>query len=392
MRKQSIKSVKEIFEVFPSNLLDKLGEDTEIDKNVSRLYGELMFKLLIFASVRSDKLSTRILEEIYNGAAFKVFSGKGNHKTRHSSIADRLTTMNYEYFEQIFEWSVEQFSKMIPKGSRLFQKIKRFDSTMISISSALVDWGMRVGRLPRSGHSQVHLKFTMGMHASLPSSIRAFFDQGHLSEETALEEAIMKSKIEDGDIIVFDRGLKNRSVFKAFDNQGIKFVTRGSENIRYEKKGTYRQIKGRKADGLKFIDDMRVVLYQNGHNILEHEFRVIEAEVVEKGKRILFITNIWDLSAMEIARIYKYRWDIEVFFRFMKQQLNIKHLLNRSENGVKIQIYTALITAIMLLVYKKVNQISSYVITKIRFEDRLLFLMIEQAQMIAVKNNNSNFT
>lgn len=373
--------VQQIFKSLPAELLAQIGEQTQVDHNVSRLYGERMLKLLILAMLRSDKISTHTLAYLYDTPFFNALSGKGDHSTRHSSIASRLSTMKPEYFKQLFEWCIAHFGKLIPAKTPLLKKIKRFDSTMVSISSALVDWGMRVGRPPQKGHQQVQLKFTMGLHASLPSSLKTFFDQAHLAEETALKEAIQGANLKKGDIAVFDKGLKSRKTLKVFDEQGIHFVTRGSLNIRYEILELHKKIKGRKADGLKFIQDTKVYLYTNGHQALEHPFRLIEVEDLQTGKTLFFITNIWDLTARQIAQIYRARWDIEVFFRFLKQQLSIKHLINRTENGVQIQIYAALITAMMLLVFKISNKISSYKIAKMKFEDDLLILLFKELQL-----------
>lgn len=377
MGKLKKRDVKELIGSFPKNLLADLGEQTNIDKNVSRLYGDRMFKLLLFSMLRSDRVSTRVMEYFYSTPFFNALSGKGGHTTRHSSIADRLSTMNPEYFQRLFEWSVGHFGKQLP-GAGLLKKIKRFDSTMVAISSALVEWGMRVGRPPSDGYPVVQLKFTMEMHAHLPASVKSFFDQPHLSEETALKEAILAADLQQGDLVVFDKGLKSRKTFQTFDKQGIHFITTGSTNVRYEVLETHRNIKGRKANGLKFIQDVKVHLYRDSNQVLEHPFRLIEAEILESGERIFFITNIWDLSAIKIACIYRHRWDIEVFFRFIKQQLNIKHLINRSKNGVKIQIFTALIAAILVLVFKLGNKIPSYKIAKMKFEDDLLLLIVNE--------------
>lgn len=141
---------------------------------------------------------------------------------------------------------------------------------MIATSSALVDWGMRVGRPPKKGPHKVQLKFTMELHSKLPASVKSFFDQPYLSEENALKEAILEAQLEEGDIVVFDKGLKSRKTLKVFDQQGIKFVTRGAVNIRYEVIETHSKIKGRKADGLKFIQDVKVHLYTDNNQLMEH--------------------------------------------------------------------------------------------------------------------------
>lgn len=371
------KSVIQLLKSIPQSQLERIGEQTGVDSNVSRLYGDRMFKLLLFAMLRGDRISTRIMEYLYNTPFFKALSGKGDHQTRHSSIADRLSSMPPEYFQQIFQWVLERYAKVLGKN-RLFKKIKRFDSTMVPISSALVDWGMRVGRPPDEGYQKVQLKLTMEMHAHLPASVKSFFDQGHLSEEIALKEAILSSALSPGDIVVFDRGLKSRGSFQVFDFEGVNFVTRGAPNTKYEVLEVHRKIQGRIADGLRFIQDVKVHLYTDGGEVMEHPFRLIEAETPETRESIIFLTNIWDLSAMEIARIYHYRWDIEVFFRFLKQELGIKHLINRTENGVQIQIYAALIAAILLLVFKISNNIPGYHIAKMLFLDDLLIILVNE--------------
>jgi hypothetical protein len=162
MPKLTKKSVKQLLAALPQHLLEEIGQETNVDYNVSRLYGERMFKLIVFAMLRSETPSTRLLEHLYNTPYFSAFIGKGGHKTRHSSIADRISNMNPEYFKAIFEWAVEHYGKMLHSNS-VFKRLKRFDSTMVPISSALVEWGMRVGKPPKKGARKVQLKVHDGI-------------------------------------------------------------------------------------------------------------------------------------------------------------------------------------------------------------------------------------
>jgi len=219
------------------------------------------------------------------------------------------------------------------------------------------------------------------MKGLLPNSAKIFFDQKELSEETALYRAIIDAKTEKGDWVVFDRGLKSRKSFRSLDLKNIKFVTRGSENCRYLKISdnlSPDELGKFDTQETKFIQDSAVKLYYDGHKLLEHEFRLVEIELKETGKRIFFITNIDDLDAGEIAEIYRLRWDIEVFFRFIKQELNIKHLLNHSRNGVRVQIYVSLLLAVLLTIYKISNNIKGYKIAKLKFEEDLLLHIVKE--------------
>jgi hypothetical protein len=251
MKKQS---VSDILNLLPAEELIKIGNSSGVDYGVSRLYGSIMVKLLIFGLLRSDRLSMRVLEEFYNSALFSFFSGKGAHQTKHSSLASRLTSMNVDYFATLFQWCSQHFAPLLPHN-KLSKQLIGFDSTLCAISSALVSWGMRVGRSPKEAPAKVQFKFSIGLTNFLPTSLQRFFDQPHLSQETALKEAIQKAAVEPADRVVFDLGLKSRKTLKYFDEQGIHFVTRGGSQLQYHFEQLHRHIKGRSCDGLRFLQD-----------------------------------------------------------------------------------------------------------------------------------------
>jgi hypothetical protein len=116
--------------------------------------------------------------------------------------------------------------------------------------------------------------------------------------------------------------------------------------------------------------DIVVQLYNSNGKAI-YPVRCIVAEVKKGGEEIHFITNIYDLSALEIVQVYKLRWDIEVFFKFLKQELNFSHLLNRSMNGILVVLYATLIAATLLLVYKKTNNLNGFKIMKAKFINEL---------------------
>lgn len=376
------KTAAELIQEIPEKQLEDIGKEFNVDYNVSRLYGNLVFQLLLYGMLRSNRLSTHVLEDLYNAPFFGAFSGKGGHQTRHSSLADRLSSLPHEYFESIYEWTRAHFQKELKVRPAWLEKLEIFDSTLVAIGGGLVDWGMRVGPKPKEGNAKVQLKITLGLKGWLPGSVRAFTKQKALSEEHALKQAIVESTRHNKDFIAFDQGLQKRQSLAEFDEARIGFVTRCQANVRYQKVETYRQIKGRKSDGLRFIQDSKVYLYGSGKKLFKTPFRLIEAERIEDGEKLFFLTNLWEFSAMQIARIYRHRWDIEVFFRFLKQELNMKHLINRTYNGIMIQIYAALITAILLVVFKKTNNISSYKSAKILFVEQLLFSIFKELEKI----------
>jgi IS4 transposase len=93
---------------------------------------------------------------------------------------------------------------------------------------------------------------------------------------------------------------------------------------------------------------------------------VVVQSKAEEGKEYWFLTNDFKLTAKEIAQAYRRRWDIEVFFRFLKQELNASHLVSLNKNGIQVILYMTLIAAMMVLIYKKANNIG-YKTAKRRF-------------------------
>src|ERR1022692_3749579 len=102
--KSAIKcTVRQLLSLLPSDLLDKISEKTTVDYQVKRLDGKTFFTLLLYGVIKDKRLSTRLLEHYYQTQSFIQLSGKGNHETRHSSIADRLQNIDVRYFKLIFE-------------------------------------------------------------------------------------------------------------------------------------------------------------------------------------------------------------------------------------------------------------------------------------------------
>jgi IS4 transposase len=196
-----------------------------------------------------------------------------------------------------------------------------------------------------------------------------------LSEERALLQVIEESQLEKEEVAVFDMGLKSRKTFQQFAKQGLLFVTR-LKSPRYEVVGEHKNIKGRHHGNLSFLSDQVVHLYQSGDGpvMSQVEYRLITAVCIKgdnTGKIYYFLSNIMDLTAFEIADIYLKRWDIEIFFRFLKQQIGLRHLLAYNINGITAVFYVRLLTATMLQLFFFLNKRKDLGIAKMEFADQL---------------------
>ena len=138
---------------------------------------------------------------------------------------------------------------------------------------------------------------------------------------------------------------------------------------------------GRMLGDLSLLKDETVRLYNyvNGKTKkpTEEIFRLITTKN-RLGETLLFLTNIMDLDAEMITEYYRSRWDIEVFFRFVKQELNFSHFMSTNQNGIKIILYMTLILSMLLLIYKRLNN-WGYKTAKRRFTielDEIIIAMI----------------
>jgi hypothetical protein len=309
------------------------------------------------------------MEETYNSPTFqlRIHGSVGAH-TAHSSIWDRLKTISVDYFEEIYENVYEQVSRQYASAQLKHYNLKRYDSTMIRVFSHLLE-GMRVGNTSKKKHQ---VKFTTEFTNDFEIRMRFFKDQDHLGEEVALKEVIQSQSHSSSDLVVFDRGLKSRETMCELNSgpQKTQFVTRLHDKNRYKWIREHAPIPVQDPQN-PFVQDSIVNLYGDGNRLVREEFRLIELVNRKTGKKVFFLTNIMDLPTAIIAEIYRQRWQIEVLFRFMKQEMNLSHFVCHDPNAIQVMMYVTLIAAMLVLIFKKKNALSSFKIAKKRFSKEI---------------------
>lgn len=354
---------KELLDFISEDELAFLGAETNVDHQVKKLNGSIIFKLILYSMLENKSPSLRVMESYFNSSKFKLLTGVTDINTKYNSISDRISNINSDFFKGIFEFLFEKFNKHLKEESDL----QIYDSTMVALSSSLLDWGMRVG----SKTNKVQLKFTVGMHGSLPCTFKIFDKQSELCEDNTIPKVILDYKDNKAGIVVFDRGVQKRTTFTTFSNEDIVFVTRIKTSLNYHLVQKHAILEANQ-NGILLEEDLTINFNERGKNKpIPTLFRLIKAQILESGEDIFFITNNFELTPNEVADIYKKRWEIEVFFKFLKQELNFKHLMNRSVNGVQVTVYMTLILAMLVIVYKKLNSLSGYKIVKLNIAHEL---------------------
>lgn len=361
-------SLNQVLQFIPEALLSHLSATTKVDYYSKVLHGKKMFYLLLFCIFDNEKLSQRTLEDTFNSSGFKALFGLGEEeKVRRSSISERLSKIDSNYFKEIYEQMYSQFAALYDKSEIEKYNLIRVDSTIVADSCAKLKEGID----QKSGKKLV--KFSFSFDGFLPSGMEVFTGQKYSAEDNALFEAILKQvKREEhhSNIYVIDRGLQSTRAMKDFDEKSVRFIIRSRENRKFEEVVSLLNTENpMKWEDWKLLKDSKVKLY-TGKPILnkrgnihhreekvETEFRLVVIKNEKTDKEFWFITNEFEFSAKEIADYYRKRWDIEVFFRFMKQELNLSHLVSMNRNGIEVMVYMTMIASMLLLIYKKVNNL-----------------------------------
>ena len=359
-------SLKQVLNFIPESLLSHLSSTTKVDYYSKVLHCKKMFYLLLFCIFDNEKLSQRTLEDTFNSSGFKALFGLGeDEKVRRSSISERLSKIDPNYFKEIYEQMYGKFSELYDKAEIEKYNLIRVDSTIVADTCSKLKEGID----QKSGKKLV--KFSFSFDGVLPSGVEVFTAQKYSSEESALPEAIfshVKKEEHHQNIYIIDRGLQSARAMKEFEEKSVKFIIRSKENRKFEEIESFlKNSKLSKWDDWEILKDSKVKLYtgipvQNKRGNVHHReekvethFRLVVIRNEKIKKEFWFLTNEFELTAKEIADYYRKRWDIEVFFRFLKQELNLSHLVSLNKNGIEVMVYMTMIAAMLLLIYKKAN-------------------------------------
>lgn len=357
----------DVIALVPDHLLDQLSTETGVDYSVKKLHGKIIFKLFLYGILSGKTISLRILASIFNSTRFKHLFSLPDEWIKHSGIADRFAHIDYRYFERIFQHLTTSSLVEDVLFDRRKISTRKIDSTIVTLSSKL----LKVGR--DDNPDKKTLKYTVELQHGIPVNIMLWKGQKYLSEDNALPELITQKKQQSAvNIALFDRGVQRKQTFVDLVSHQIYFVSRiSTQKLRIIEQ---RAIAMTDTSHLTIVSDV-ICRFANVEGLskesAQETFRVITGIHKDTRESISFITNVDFLEAHEVTELYRSRWEIETFFRFIKQELNFSHLLARNENGIKVVMYLTMIAAILLTIYKKKNKIVGWAVAKIMFLDEL---------------------
>ena len=241
----------------------------------------------------------------------------------------------WQLYQQVFLQLLQRCQSEVQgkKKFRFKNKLVSLDSTIIDLSVTLFDWAKF---RQRKGAIKLHL--LLDHDGYLPSF--AIISEGKVADVKMAPHF----RFAPGTIVVDDRGYNDYKLFGLWTAQGVHFVTRMKENALYEVVGERPVPQNRNI--LK--DELIELRGSKAEEKCPYPLRRIEVYDPQKNKTWVFLTNNLELGATTIAAVYKDRWQIEIFFKALKQNLKIKTFVGTSANAVKIQIWTALIAILVL--------------------------------------------
>jgi hypothetical protein len=269
-------------------------------------------------------------------------------KLRHLGIKNppKRSTLSYanehrpwQLYQTVFGTLLEQCRGEAAGKGRKFRfknPLLSLDSTVIPLCVSTFDWAQY-----KRTKGAVKLHLVLDHEGYLPCY--AVITDGKTSDI----EAARAMSFAPGTMLVFDRGYPDYDWWLSLSRRKVCFVTRLKDNAEY---GVVRQLPV--AEGSNVIRDEVILLRAQQEIGQAALLRRIEVWVEEKRETLVFVTNHMKLASETIAAVYKERWQIELFFKALKQSMKIKTFVGTSENAVQTQIWTALIAMLMLAYLK----------------------------------------
>ena len=300
-----------------------------------------LLKTLIYGQVTSA-FSVREIESSLAINSAKLYHA-GLNSVKRSTLCDALKKRDHRIFEKTFMALVDKARLIAGSHGRRFKNpLKIIDASTIELCLSRFDWAkFRTTK----GAVKIHLKID-GDYL-YPEQVKLTTGAVHEVNEMA---SLCKNP---GDIYVMDRGYVDYKKLYDIEMTGSFFVTRMKVNCQHVE----RECLFAASTGAVRYDGMIELTSTKGRNNYPGIIRKVCYHDDEYDRDYVFITNNLHLTAQEIADVYKARWQVELFFKWIKQNLKIKTFWGTSKNAVFIQIWIALIVSLLLWIHKNIDQI-----------------------------------
>lgn len=382
--KTKIKDVADILNIIPPEVIEQFAVDTNVDRHVKLLEGSLVFNMLIHMLISESKVSQRCAREVLikESSSFAIRPKSNRIIADHTSITHRLKHINVEFFEKIYEKMREDVTPLYQPIELLKLHVCAVDSTIVAETCNKLAEGFHIGNKAANGSQRRHVKYSEVFDGLSVLGVAFNDDKTKQAENNALPEVIRSAAKQDRlhkNLYIIDRGLTGAAQLEELSGQKegkedekVNFIVRISDTRRvdvvkeYEIPTSEYQTDDGKIVRIKEFNEVRI--FKSASSKPEPAvYRHVKAEVTEKitdadgtisettPRIVNLLSDVDNISATDMLEAYRLRWMIEVFFKFIKQNLDFSHLISTNANGLKVMMYMTMIAAMMVLIYGRIS-------------------------------------
>jgi len=298
-------------------------------------------------------------------------------RVSHSTLADANQNRDWRIYHDLAQTLIQRARRLYGQedlGLELDQTVYALDSTTIDLCLKLFPWARF-----RRAKAAVKLHTLLDLRGSIPVFIA--ISDGKKADVRVLDELVLEA----GAFYVMDRGYVDFRRLYCFVLSSAFYVTRSKSNLQF------RRLESRPVQAETGIRSDQIVWLRNLSSVKHYPDKLRRIHYVdqETGKSLVFLTNNFELPAMVIALLYKSRWQVELFFKWIKQNLRIKHFFGNSDNAVKTQIWISIAVYVLVAIVKKELKLEMSLSNILQILSINVFSKEPLAQLIA-KNESQN--
>jgi transposase len=354
----------QVMEFVPWKTFGRIIDRHRGDAGVRTLSCADLFRVMAFAQL-TWRESLRDIEVCLAANRAKLFHMGLKNVPARSTLSDALNLRDWHIYHGLAMRLIARARELYAKESLdidLDATVYALDATTIDLCLSLFEWAPF-----RKAKAAVKMHTLLDLRGAIPAFIH--ISDGKMHEVNVLDFL----PIEAGAFYVMDRGYLDFARLYKLHQAGAFFVTRGKSNM--DARRVYSAATDRTTG---VICDQTIAMngFYASQDYPEH-LRRIRFKDIDSGKTLVFLTNNTALPPLTIAALYKNRWQVELFFKWIKQHLRIKTFLGTSENAVKTQIWCAVSTYVLIAIVKKELQLDASLYTLLQILSVSLFEKIQ---------------
>jgi hypothetical protein len=350
----------QLMDELPKYEFDKCVRRYAGDRHVRSLPTHEQFLVMAFAQL-TWRESLRDIETCLRAVGAKLYHSGIHQPTARSTLADANEKRDWRIFSDFAQVLIQRASVLYahePFGVELQQAAYALDSTTISLCLSLFPWAKS-----RRHKAAIKLHTLLTLRGNFPTVV--ILTPGRVPDVKILDELAYEA----GSFYILDRGYLDFARLHRIQLSAAFFITRSKQTFLRRRRYS-RPVD--KTTGLRFDQTVMLTGYAVQHDYPQ-PMRRIGYRDPETGQALVFLTNNFTVSALTIAQLYRCRWRIELFFKWIKQHLRIKAFYGTSDNAVRVQIWIAITVYLLVAILKKRLKLPARLYTILQTLSLMLF-------------------